>query len=77
MMVLQTFVWIMLSRSVYFVYHEHEAHEGLGNYYISISYFVLFATFVVIMSGSILVATSPRWVLRGENFFTVKPEEAK
>jgi hypothetical protein len=31
--------------------------------------------FVVLMSGSILVATSPRWVLRGENFFTVKPEE--
>ena len=71
-------MWIMLSRSVYFVYHEeHEGHEGLGNYYISISNFVLFATFVVIMSGSILVATSPRWVLRGENFFTVKPEEAK
>ena len=68
----------MLSRSVYFVYHEeHEGHEGLGNYYISISNFVLFATFVVIMSGSILVATSPRWVFRGENFFTVKPEEAK
>ena len=125
----------MLSRSVYFVYHEE--HEGLGNYYISISNFVLlcfkicapraslmttqnisdseippakarkapssdnyflcglcvfagdipnlwlrlcraglFATFVVIMSGSILVATSPRWVLRGENLFTVKPEEA-
>jgi hypothetical protein len=65
----------MLSRSVY--HEDHEGHEGLGNYYISISNFVLFATFVVIMSGSILVATSPRWVLRGENFFTVKPEEAK
>jgi len=29
-------------------HHEaHEGHEGFGNYYISISYFVLFATFVV------------------------------
>jgi hypothetical protein len=30
-------------------YHHkaHEGHEGFGNYYISISYFVLFATFVV------------------------------
>ena len=63
----------MLSRSVYFVYHEeHEGHEGLGNYHISIFNFVLFATSVVIMSGSILVAISPRWVLRDENFFTVK-----
>jgi hypothetical protein len=26
---------------------EHEDHEGFGNCYISISYFVLFATFVV------------------------------
>jgi hypothetical protein len=25
----------------------HEGHEGFGNYYISISYFVLFASFVV------------------------------
>jgi hypothetical protein len=29
-------------------HHEaHEGHEGFGNYYSSISYFVLFATFVV------------------------------
>jgi len=52
----------------------HEGHEGSGNYYISISSFVLpsallracFATFVVIMSVSILVAAQPRWVLCGE-----------
>jgi hypothetical protein len=51
--------------------HEaHEGHEGSGNYYISTSSFVLFATFVVIMSVSILVATQPRCVLRGEIDFS-------
>jgi hypothetical protein len=30
-------------------HHEtHEGHEGFGNYYIAISYFVLFVCFVVI-----------------------------
>jgi len=56
-------------------HHEaHEGHEESGNYYISISSFVLpsallracFATFVVIMSVSILVVAQPRWVLCGE-----------
>jgi len=28
-------------------HEEHEGHEGFENYYISISYFALFATFVV------------------------------
>jgi hypothetical protein len=46
----------------------HEGHEGSENYYISISSFVLFATFVVIMSVSILVAAQPRWALRGVPF---------
>ena len=36
------------------------------NYYVSISYFVLFATFVVKMSVSILVAALRRCALRGE-----------
>ena len=31
---------------------RHEGHEGLEVMYISMSYFVLFATFVVKMSGS-------------------------
>jgi hypothetical protein len=42
----------------------HEGHEGSENYYyyISMSSFVLFATFVVIMSVSILIAALPRCV---------------
>ena len=28
-------------------HEDREGHEGFGNYYISISYFVLFASFVV------------------------------
>jgi hypothetical protein len=42
-------------------HHEaHEGHEGFGDYYISISYFVLFATSFGEMSVSILVAALPR-----------------
>ena len=32
-------------------HEDREGHEGFGNYYISISYFVLFASFVVKFSG--------------------------
>ena len=52
------------KRNSKFDHEAHEGHEGFGNYYISISYFVLFATFVVIVSVSILVAALPRWALR-------------
>jgi hypothetical protein len=44
----------------------HEGLEAFGDYYILISYFVLFATFVVKMSVPISVAALPRCALRGK-----------
>jgi hypothetical protein len=45
--------------------HEaHEAHEGFGHYYIPISSFVLFATFVVKGLFPILVAATPLRIAR-------------
>jgi hypothetical protein len=54
----------LLSKTRIPCHHEaHEAHEGheeFENSYISISCFVLFATFVVKFSSDFLVAALPR-----------------
>jgi hypothetical protein len=44
-------------------HEDREGHEGFGNYYISISYFVLFAPFVVKFFRSQSVE-SPRIVIK-------------
>jgi hypothetical protein len=49
------------------LHHEvHEGHEEFGNYYISISYFVLFAIFVVKCRLRFWVAAPPRYRLHSD-----------
>jgi hypothetical protein len=51
----------LLSKAQILCHHEaHEGHEEFENSYISISYFVPFAIFVVKFSSDFLVAALPR-----------------
>jgi hypothetical protein len=52
-------VFCQTSFPAIFHHEAHEAHEGFGHYYIPISSFVLFATFVVKGLFPILVAATP------------------
>jgi len=57
-------VFCQTSIAAIFHHEAHEAHEGFGHYYIPISSFVLFATFVVKGLFPILVAATPLRIAR-------------